>query len=118
MSIQRNLALALRNVFYRAHPALNKVRHILGWRSGGVYKRIDENRELAELLRDQAPAFLGRQPWVLDWLQANDDFLCRLAEAVPISDGQFPALPDDNGKGFPRPWPTAADSAVAAPNIQ
>lgn len=35
---------------------------------GGVYKRIDEIRELFEVLKRDDPAFLATHPWVAGWL--------------------------------------------------
>lgn len=40
---------------------------------GGVHKRVDENRELVELLRKKAPALLQEFPWAEDWLRSNDE---------------------------------------------
>ena len=66
--------------------------------SGGAYKRIDENRELLELLQTDAPEFLASHPWVEGWISAHDKFFVALAAAVP---------PDRHTPypGFPRAWP-------------
>jgi hypothetical protein len=40
-------------MFFRNRKMIADVRRILGWVGGGVHKRIDENRELLELLRDK-----------------------------------------------------------------
>jgi hypothetical protein len=72
------------------------LKTILGWTGGGVHKRIDENRELLELL--QQDGFIDRYPWVKGWLRSQDEFLSELIEAVPIQEGGFVRL-------TPRPWP-------------
>ncbi|MFL9886794.1 hypothetical protein PQR66_27395 [Paraburkholderia agricolaris] len=55
-----------------------------------LIKRIDETRELVELLAAQAPDLLRTHPWVLLWLEDNDSFLVELAEAIgepPLTTG-------------------------------
>ncbi|PNE59917.1 hypothetical protein A8H39_01860 [Paraburkholderia fungorum] len=84
---------------------ITHVRRILGWVGGGVHKRIDENRELLELLRNEVPDFIASHPEVVNWLQSQDDFLCELADAVPISEGRFLGLMKNSIAPFPRPWP-------------
>jgi hypothetical protein len=92
-------------MFFRNRKMIADVRRILGWVGGGVHKRIDENRELLELLRDKAPEFIEQNSWVVHWLQSQDDFLCELASAVPITEGQFLSQTRDPARAFPRPWP-------------
>lgn len=84
---------------------LSSVRRILGWTGGGVHKRIDENRELLELLREKAPEFLQQHPWVTGWLKSNDAFFVELAEAVPIDEGRFLSFAQRRPELFPRAWP-------------
>ena len=48
---------------------VDSVRAILGWTGGGIHKRIDENRELVELL--QHDGFLDRYPWAIEWLRSS-----------------------------------------------
>ncbi|EGL3999212.1 hypothetical protein IQ368_004763 [Salmonella enterica] len=68
----------------------------------GVYKRIDENRELLELLQRESPDLLERCPWVEGWLDSQDRFLSLLAVVVGTENeiGR-------HDKRFPRPWPGA-----------
>lgn len=90
------------------HPRdyeLSRVKSILGFEGGGVYKRIDENRELLELLQRQAPDFLASHSWVEGWLAANDQFFLALASTVPVADGQFLGEALTRPDKFPRPWP-------------
>lgn len=86
--------------------ALGLVKKILAQHQGGIYKRIDENRELLELLQREAPELLAKQPWVVGWLESQDGFLCDLESAVPLSDVQLPK----RGSNFPRPWPLATNA--------
>ena len=84
---------------------LSKVKTILGWTGGGVHKRIDENRELLELLQRDAPEFLASHGWVEGWLSSNDEFFVSLASNVPIDEGRFLEQAVSRPGEFPRPWP-------------
>ena len=67
-------------------------------RTGGVIKRIDENRELLELLDKEAPEFMQKHPWVAGWIEGNDNFF----EEVRATLNVVSPLPVST---FPRPWP-------------
>lgn len=94
--------LALSYIHRKAisHPHIYEV---LQKHYGGVYKRIDENRELLELLQEKAPDFLQQHFWVEGWLQSQDGFLNDLARSIP-ADARLPRFNVVEGK-FPRPWP-------------
>ena len=77
-----------------------KVKAICETVTRGVFKRIDENRELLELLQQQAPGFLDRHPWVEGWLEGQDEFLSRLATAVGTENRTAV-----HGSVYPRRWP-------------
>ena len=47
---------------------------------GGLLKRVDEHRELVELLARECPEFLEKNWWVKHWLTSQDMFLCSLFE--------------------------------------
>lgn len=81
------------------------VKRILGWVGGGVHKRIDENRELLELLRKEAPEVIAKNPWIVGWIRSNDDFFTELEAAVPIEKGKFLSAAKMREGKFPRPWP-------------
>lgn len=70
--------------------------------TGGLLKRIDENRELLELLQRESPQLLKSNPWMVGWLQANDDFFVELAQLLKVHSRDI---------GFPRAWP----GSVATP---
>lgn len=63
----------------------------------GVFKRIDENRELFEFLRRECPELVNRAPWIVGWLESQDHFLVELAEAVGTTNHLASSR-------FPRPW--------------
>ena len=88
---------------------VDSVRAILGWTGGGIHKRIDENRELVELL--QHDGFLDRYPWAIEWLRCHDEFLSALLAAVPIQKGLFMGA-TRGGAPFPRPWPQEIDDPM------
>ena len=87
------------------------MRQILGWSAGGVHKRIDENRELLELLQREAPDLLKRHYWIESWINSNDEFFNELAVAVPISEGRFLNYVKSWGSPFPRDWPIEPDAS-------
>ena len=74
--------------------------------TGGLVKRIDENRELLELLQIEAPDLLARCPWVVGWIASNDAFFVHLDEVVRSSS-------HDVSRSFPRPWPGVSARAAA-----
>ena len=94
-----------RPMVFKSKALIAKVKQILGFAGGGVQKRIDENRELYDLLSNKAPDFMASHPWVASWLQSHDEFFCALAEHVPVDSERFTATPVDHpGRPFPRPW--------------
>ncbi len=66
--------------------------------TGGLIKRIDENRELLELLMREAPDLLNTHSWLIDWIRANDSFFTQLREILQICDRL-------GSERYPRPWP-------------
>lgn len=77
-----------------------KLTRVLVSTQGGLYQRIDENRELVELLKSECPSFVDRQPWVIGWLRSQDAFLLGLEFGVPDSLKRI-----FSDRDFPRPWP-------------
>jgi hypothetical protein len=86
---------------------LKAIDDVMGYTEGGIYKRIDENRELLELFIRDAPGFLESRPWVRSFIQHNDEFLQALSKCVPPSHPFIGASPT-----FPRPWPEDAPPFV------
>lgn len=81
----------------------------------GVYKRIDENRELLELLQARCPEFLDEHHWVVGWLRSHDDFFTELAKAAQIANPHENGAQDRGGWTFPRPWPEHRQSRPLPP---
>lgn len=79
------------------------VEHILSQHYGGIYKRIDENREMVELLKQKYPSLFVDHFWVEGWLKSQDGFLNDLAKTIP-KDKNLKRFNVIEGK-FPRPWP-------------
>lgn len=71
--------------------------------TGGLLKRIDENREVLELLQERVPDFVSSHPWLEVWLRCNDNFFVQL-EAILETEKIWGAC-----EGFPRPWPGRLD---------
>jgi hypothetical protein len=79
---------------------LNRIEKVVNTSCCGVIKRVDENRELLELLKNEAPDFLDKHFWVEGWLQGQDGFLTDLMTAVEIK-----VPPAHTSREYPRPWP-------------
>ena len=66
----------------------------------GIWKRVDENRELLEFLQEHAPALLERFPFIEIWIGNQDIFLMNLLRLL-----ELPETPLRFGTRFPRRWP-------------
>lgn len=89
--------------------AYQRFVNVLTQHEGGVYKRIDENRELLELLQDRAPQLLVDAPWIEAWIKSQDAFLEALLDCP-----DQPMTPRARMSPFPRPWPERDTDARAA----
>jgi len=103
-------------LFKLNRTVIANTRRILGWTAGGVHKRIDENIELLELLRDRAPDFLETHPWVVGWFESHDEFLRQLANAVPLEEGFFLHLLTRPDGTFPRAFPSGIVKGYTEPS--
>jgi len=85
------------------------IQDVVSHIGGGVFKRIDENRELMALLQARCPQVLHDQPWIEGWLRSNDDFFVAVASVTqavnPLS--HFNAV-HEGVRPFPRPWPVSS----------
>ena len=92
-------------MFFEGKAFVTKLKEVLGWTGGGVYKRIDENRELLELLLREVPEYMDKNPWVVGWLKCHDEFFVELEKLAELKEGRFLGqAKNPNGK-FPRPFP-------------
>ena len=85
------------------HKELN-LETLLRTSECGIYKRIDEHRELLMLLQKHVPELLRQEPWIITWMARQDSFLCRLANTLSQTSKGFYGL-----GYFPRPWPGPSD---------
>lgn len=77
----------------------------------GIWKRIDENRQLLELLQAKAPELLERCPFIEGWLGNTDVFFINLQRLMGLEDA-----PEWGGGIFPREW--RGDSWVGKAYLQ
>jgi hypothetical protein len=93
--------------------------------TGGLVKRIDENRELLELLQERVPQFVSSHPWLVGWIQANDNFFTQLEGILETRKMLFtPSMASLHD--YPRRWPALvlvtkgtafkSDTTTAAPS--
>jgi hypothetical protein len=85
--------------------------------TGGLFKRIDENRELLQLLQEECPTFLREHRWIEGWIRGNDNFFTELRAILDLqvarNDGYagYPVKAADGyvvlpgGGTYPRGWP-------------
>jgi hypothetical protein len=71
--------------------------------TGGLIKRIDENRELLELIQERVPEFVTSHPWLVGWIKANDQFFTQLEGILETHQALLMA------QDYPRPWPSQID---------
>ena len=67
---------------------LRAIESVMKFTGGGIFKRIDENRELLELLQRESPEFLQKHPWVNLWIEAQDEFFTELAKSAQMQPPQ------------------------------
>jgi len=103
-----NYAASMNNIFDRwFRPeklrAIEKLANERGT-TGGLIKRIDENRELLELLQREAPEFLKAHPWAQGWIAGNDSFFVQLDQIVEAEN----PMRHETDPRYPRAWPGPA----------
>ncbi|PVZ82671.1 hypothetical protein C9426_29035 [Serratia sp. S1B] len=81
---------------------LQALEHAIFHSHRGVYKRIDENRELLELLYKESSELLNKYPWVRGWIKSQDEFLNGLAK---LSGAENTLRRVNENKPYPRPFP-------------
>ncbi|QOX81035.1 helix-turn-helix transcriptional regulator (plasmid) [Trichlorobacter lovleyi] len=95
--------------------------HLRGLRvaaGGRVWKRLDEHRELAELITCKAPDLLNEHPWIAQWFRNQDIFLMAAAELSHVP-GQDDA-DRDRGVRKPPAWmnPSVLDQYWLTTGVQ
>jgi hypothetical protein len=92
---------------FRAAERFFSVYSVCKSKERGVFKRIDENRELLEFLHRESPDLMKRCPWVEGWLEGQDRFLVELVNAVGIENSMA-----KTSSNFPRQWPENRNRGV------
>jgi len=70
--------------------------------TGGLVKRIDENRELLEHLMQEVPELLESHWWIASWIESNDSFFTQLDEILGGAEQRHWI------KNYPRPFPISS----------
>ncbi|MGQ3054526.1 MAG: hypothetical protein ACT6S0_22310 [Roseateles sp.] len=89
--------------------------------TGGLFKRIDENRELLEVLFREAPSFMQSHPWVEGWIKGNDAFFEGVRSTLGLElDNLHPFLANRVPRAWPQPLaaqpPRLSERAPAQPS--
>ncbi|HAV8880935.1 TPA: hypothetical protein JLE25_004411 [Escherichia coli] len=85
---------------------LEALEKVISKTNRGIFKRIDENRELLELLYEKAPELMDKCFWIRCWIESQDEFLSKLAEISGVENRTYNLTPD---KPYPRPFPKKPD---------
>lgn len=86
--------------FYSNAHKLQNIEKACETVSGGIYKRVDENREIIQTLYKHAPEFVKNNEHVIGWLSAQDEFLTEISKNVAVKEPKFKPT-----NRFPRPYP-------------
>ena len=72
-----------------------ELRDVIKNTAGGIYKRIDENRELLHLLMEKHPEVLAKSPWIEGWVRSNDHYFLTLLHSLglPLYRTGYPNMP-------------------------
>lgn len=81
---------------------LSKLEKLISQNERGVYKRIDENRQLLELLIREAPDLFETHGWIRGWFKSLDEYLLALSYEAKLSEEEsgirvrpYPNVPGD-----------------------
>lgn len=77
-----------------------EIMTVIQYHHGGVYKRLDEGRELLETIKRECPEVLDKNSWIEGWIRSQDLFFEDLIKASEVKDSRV-----HKGSIFPRPWP-------------
>ncbi|CAM7185068.1 TPA: hypothetical protein ACNV4Q_005890 [Serratia marcescens] len=68
----------------RKADRIDSIYEIIKCTQGGINKRIGENRELLQLIENQAPQLLDKNPWINGWIDSQEQYLLAIAEIAHI----------------------------------
>ena len=71
---------------------LEALEKVISKTNRGIFKRIDENRELLELLYEKAPELMDKCFWIRCWIESQDEFLSKLAEISGVENRTYKTL--------------------------
>lgn len=81
---------------------LSKLEKLISQNERGVYKRIDENRQLLELLIRETPDLFESHGWIRGWFKSLDEYLLALSYEAKLSEEEsgirvrpYPNVPGD-----------------------
>lgn len=63
---------------------LDNIIDIIKKSEGGIEKRLDENRELLETIISKTPKLLKDNPWIVNWIKSNEEYLLKITGAANI----------------------------------
>lgn len=92
---------------------LEALEKVISKTNRGIFKRIDENRELLELLYEKAPELMDKCFWIRCWIESQDEFLSKLAEISGVENRIYNLTPD---RPYPRPFPKKPDCLTDSSN--
>lgn len=91
-----------KDTFEDLQQNLSKLEKLVSQNERGVYKRIDENRELLELLIREAPDLFETHGWIRGWFKSLDEYLLALSYEAKLSEEEsgirvrpYPNVPGD-----------------------
>ncbi|EMR0499913.1 hypothetical protein ROS72_004661 [Citrobacter freundii] len=84
---------------------LSKLEKLISQNERGVYKRIDENRQLLELLIRETPDLFETHGWIRGWFKSLDEYLLALSHEANLSEyeSSIRVRPYPNVPGDPTP---------------
>lgn len=88
---------------------LKALENVISNSNRGILKRIDENRELLELLYEKAPELMDKCFWIRSWIESQDEFLSKLAEISGVENRTY-------NLAYPRPFPKEPDCLTDSSN--
>ncbi|EKZ5999847.1 hypothetical protein REZ03_005353 [Klebsiella pneumoniae] len=92
---------------------LEALENVISKNNRGIFKRIDENRELLELLYEKTPELMDECSWIRGWIESQDEFLSKLAEISGVENRTYNLTA---GKPYPRPFPKKPDCVTDSSN--
>lgn len=63
---------------------IDSICETIRFTQGGINKRIDENRELIQLIENQCPQLLDKNPWINGWFDSQEQNLLAIAECAYV----------------------------------